>query len=555
MKILVVDDSSDNRAIIKMVLNAQGHQVIEAVNGQQGVDLFIEYSPDLVLMDLKMPVMDGITATGLIKKHLDEQHVPILFLTGQLDDETLSQCLTSGGDDFLYKPISTQVLTAKIAAHLRIRELNKQVTVQKNELANLYDNILNEQILAKTVFQRAMNESVNECANIRHLISAASSFSGDIVLSAFSPFGGLYVLVADFTGHGLPAAIGGLPLSQTFYDEANQGNSIIDIARKLNLTLEKFLPDEMFAAACLVELNAAGNLATIWSGGFPDVLVVGGDGNLKRSIKSQHLALGIDDCTHFNAEVETIALAENDRLYIYSDGLIEAQNPVGERFGYNKLKGIFKDNKSINGKFDEIIRVNKQFCENKVQGDDITLVEVVCLPVDGNIIHKSRPHFESKFPWAVSMKLNKEALKGRSPVTYLTDMLTVYPAIALDKNKLHTILTELFSNAFEHGVLQLSSDLKRSDYGYIEYYEQRQARLDALESGEVKITVEFTFENDKGRLFIKVTDSGEGFDFCKIANSQQNDTFGRGISLVNSLCSNVEYKNTGNQVEVIFELD
>lgn len=123
MKILVVDDQSANRAILQFLLEDEGHEVIEAKDGQEALDLYQEYDIDLVLMDVMMPVMDGLEATQKIKAiQTDGNHVPVIFLTAQDDDKVLTKCLQSGGDDFLAKPYNEVVLKAKITVHGRIRE-------------------------------------------------------------------------------------------------------------------------------------------------------------------------------------------------------------------------------------------------------------------------------------------------------------------------------------------------------------------------------------------------------------------------------------------------
>jgi len=102
MRILVVDDQETNRAILVWLLEDDGHEVIEAKDGLVAVNLFQESSIDIVLMDVMMPVMDGLEAAKKIKELCgDSRHVPIIFLTALEDDKALSECLDSGGDDFL----------------------------------------------------------------------------------------------------------------------------------------------------------------------------------------------------------------------------------------------------------------------------------------------------------------------------------------------------------------------------------------------------------------------------------------------------------------------
>src|SRR5690606_24796745 len=164
--------------------------------------------------DVMMPVMDGFEATRAIKEYLGDRHIPIIFLTALSDDASLAKCLAIGGDDFLSKPINEKILQAKIKAHSRIKELNVQLNRQNQELKRLHRLTLREHEIAKAVFDNALASSRLDCGNIRHYISPATTFNGDLLLVSVSPSGGLYALLADFTGHGLPAAIGAIPRSE-----------------------------------------------------------------------------------------------------------------------------------------------------------------------------------------------------------------------------------------------------------------------------------------------------------------------------------------------------
>lgn len=116
IKILVVDDESDIRRIIRLILEKKGYSVIEAVNGAVAVDSVRENGVDLVIMDIMMPQMSGIEATTQIREF---SPVPILFLTAKSLDRDKESAYGSGGDDYLVKPFSSVELTMKVESLLR----------------------------------------------------------------------------------------------------------------------------------------------------------------------------------------------------------------------------------------------------------------------------------------------------------------------------------------------------------------------------------------------------------------------------------------------------
>lgn len=554
MKILVVDDTEANRKLLTWILEDEGHSVIEARDGQQAVNMFRQHEPDLVLMDVMMPVMDGFEATQAIKEYLGGRYVPIIFLTALSDDASLAKCLSIGGDDFLSKPINEQVLQAKIKAHSRIKELNEQLNRKNQELQRLHQITLREHEIAKAVFDNSLAASRSDSGNIRQYISPATTFNGDLLLVSVSPSGGLYALIADFTGHGLPAAIGAIPLSQTFFDATQQGASVSSISRSLNRALTKFLPDDMFASAAIAELNADGTRLSLWLGGMPDAILIDAQGNLKEIIGSNHMPLGILDDEEFERDPYTLEVNHGERLYLYTDGIPESENPAGEMYGDARLLSYFNNRRP--DPFTALIDDVRDFTGGKSQIDDITLLELTCQPVDIALQQSDdQTHHKPALPWHIDMKLSPEELRSGSPVALLIDMLGSTPDMERHKDYLHTILAELFSNALEHGVLALSSDLKKTEDGYLDYYQQREEKLSRLNQGFVNIGVQYIVHDGKGRLLIRLEDSGKGFDFSGRRPSDDDDAFGRGISLLQTLCEKVTYSNGGSRVEVEYRIE
>ena len=119
MKVLAVDDNRTNLHILQVFLKKLGHQVILAENGEEAVRMFQSEAPDLVLLDIMMPVMDGFEAARRIKAMTQERWTPVIFLSALNRDENLVEGLEAGGDDYLTKPINFVVLEAKPCAGSR----------------------------------------------------------------------------------------------------------------------------------------------------------------------------------------------------------------------------------------------------------------------------------------------------------------------------------------------------------------------------------------------------------------------------------------------------
>jgi len=111
-KILIVDDNRDLCHIVQMHLELLGYDSILAVNGKEAVDMATSHLPDLIVMDIMLPVMDGLQATRLIREHPNTQSTPILAMTAKVTSEDKEECLRSGCDDFIAKPFTSKQLTS-----------------------------------------------------------------------------------------------------------------------------------------------------------------------------------------------------------------------------------------------------------------------------------------------------------------------------------------------------------------------------------------------------------------------------------------------------------
>ncbi len=372
MRILVVDDQAPNRGLLSYILEDDGHEVIEAYDGETGVASYLSESPDLVLMDVAMPGMDGYEAARTIKATAG-RHVPIIFLTAHSDEASLSRCLEVGGDDFLTKPINETLLNAKIKAHQRIRELHDELTNKNDELLELHRHQKDELVLARHVFEVALGQNI-ESPLLRTYISPMSGFSGDVILTANSPRGGVFAMLGDFTGHGLPAALGALPVSQLFHDLTARAESVENIARRLNTSLHRYLPGNMFCAAAIVELSGDGHELSCWVGGLPDLLITDDAGRLVDRIESAHMALGILSAAEFDYSLTQRTLIDGQMVLLYSDGICDCANEAGEMFGEARLEALCDGSVPAEDLFDHIIRKSSQHADGHPQDDDISLL-------------------------------------------------------------------------------------------------------------------------------------------------------------------------------------
>lgn len=120
--ILVAEDDFINQIVAKEVLESQGWQVSIAGNGREALEMIARHAPDLVLMDLEMPEMDGLTATRALREAEKQtgSHLPVIAITGHVLEEYQKECFQAGVEGFVEKPWEAMTLIAAVRKHLRL---------------------------------------------------------------------------------------------------------------------------------------------------------------------------------------------------------------------------------------------------------------------------------------------------------------------------------------------------------------------------------------------------------------------------------------------------
>ncbi|KPZ08633.1 fused response regulator/phosphatase [Pseudomonas syringae group genomosp. 3] len=553
--ILIADDSASDRLLLSTIVARQGHRVLCAANGVEAVAIFMAESPQLILMDAMMPVMDGFEAARRIKALTGESLVPIIFLTSLTEGEALARCLDAGGDDFMSKPYNPLVLAAKINAMNRLRVLHETVRLQRDQISKHHEYLLNEQRVAKAVFDQVAHAGCLGAGNIRYLQSPYALFNGDLMLAAYTPAGHMQVLLGDFTGHGLPAAVGAMPLADVFYGMTAKGYGLIEILREMNAKLKRILPVDMFCCATLLCINLPQRQVEVWNGGLPDGYLLRGTDGEHVPLASSHLPLGVLSVDAFDARTEVYPLAPGDRIFLLSDGVLDTSDSNDQLFGVQRLREVLSANREPQLLIQEILQALNDF-GGKAR-DDVSLLEISA--VDEPLTRRPAPTYSdsgasSPLDWSASFEFRASTLKRFNPLPYVLQLLLEVHGLRNQGAALHMVLGELYSNALEHGVLGLDSALKHDAAGFALYYRQRAERLGALEAGFIRVTVRVEPVGEGGRLTLSVEDSGDGFDVNKaqMLIPDSDELYGRGLRLVCELSHEARWSTDGRTACVEF---
>lgn len=500
MTVLAVDDNRTNLHILQVFLKKLGHRVILAENGAVALERFASEQPDLVLLDIMMPVMDGFEAARRIKAMGQERWTPIIFLSALNRDENLVEGLEAGADDYLTKPINFVVLEAKLRSmqrslamqqtainalsHLQtvsdsvldaiittgengaiesvnratqrifgwlpndligqslnqllteetissiltpegfsdqaingeheglalhrngqrfpitfgiskivqdgkvtfvstIRDISeqKQAETKLRENAELlqayYDRTQQEQVLALRLMERQLHREGLQLPGVRYKVIPTEDFSGDIVACARAPSGQLYALLADATGHGLPAAVSVLPILALFYRMTRFSRSLEEITLEINRQLKESMPVGHFVAATLVCLDEHLRQGEIWIGGTPEALLCSPSGEVRQRFPSDNLPLGILSSEQLAWAPYTFDWQPGEQILIFSDGLLEAASEAGVQFGSAGVEQAIQG-KGISQRLSAIGDALNRHLNGHSASDDVSVMLIDC---------------------------------------------------------------------------------------------------------------------------------------------------------------------------------
>jgi phosphoserine phosphatase RsbU/P len=385
--ILVIDDSEAIRALITAYLGDGGYRAVEAVDGEEGLESCLQHTPDLILLDIVMPEMDGFSLCSRLQSDVNLRQIPIVMLSSRDDAESKIRSFELGAVDYIIKPVSKGELLARIKTHLTINRLTHSLQEANRELLIKQQQLLQGLHAAADLQQHLLPKYVPDCKELHFAsyFNPCQEVGGDIYNIQRLDSERLAFYILDVSGHGFPAAmmtalatqaLGGCstmdPSRHGSVDEVKSLASPGEVVWELNkeFPIDRFnlyitiiyllfnTRDFSFRYCCaghppLVHLSSGGKVQFLDTGGPP----AGMDGTWDEG--EGHLESG-------------------DRLFFYTDGLIEYANEGGEFYGQKRLVESMENSRDLplQAAVQNIIGELKTFGKQLDADDDMTLLAV-----------------------------------------------------------------------------------------------------------------------------------------------------------------------------------
>ena len=366
--ILIVEDNPASLDILQTRLIAHNYEVITATDGEEGLVKAREKQPDLILLDIMLPKMDGLEVCRRLKEDSSLSFIPIIMVTAKADSKDVVAGLEAGGDEYITKPVDHTALVARVKSMLRIKELHDTVLEQSAQLK--------AQLKTATKIQSLFWPKIPELKEKAHIWAKsipATYVGGDLYDVIPLPDDSLLTYVADVSGKGVPAALIMAALSTKIRSEALLQDDMNKLLQTVNNSLYTLASDEGFFATIVLarywpsdvkmQLIRAGHLNPLW--------IV--NGKIKDLPPLKGVSLGITPHVHY--ERKEIELSSGESVLFFSDGIIEAENEDNELFGNDRLVGYIKDTKGPPWGKSLLDAVNAWRGTAEVN-DDLTILEI-----------------------------------------------------------------------------------------------------------------------------------------------------------------------------------
>ncbi|HWV15820.1 MAG TPA: SpoIIE family protein phosphatase [Cellvibrio sp.] len=547
--ILVVDDDLSLNLLLCSFLEEQGFNLVSAYGvGDAKKILQSNSSLDLLLLDYHLG--DGVGMDLLEPEMLASycKSVPVIMISANEEPEFLQHCFARGVSDYIIKPINLSLLALKVDALIKSIKMQHVIAAQNSELEAFKRDAEREEQIAKSTYDYLLRQYSSPHQGIDIWLKSFAAFSGDMALTQKSPGGSLFFMLADATGHGLAAAITIMPVLTIFNSMVGKGFQVQQIVTELNRKLVSDTPVERFVAASLVEVNPFQREINVWNGGMPSVYWVD-KGKVLHEFSSTHMALGILEDDIFDCSVETISLPDSGFLLAHSDGLNEQENAQGAPFTTARiLQWVAQQPQDLLPTLAADLQTHVG-CDS--YDDDVSICAINPGMVFNHDLHNQAGRIAESHiaPFSWQLSLSGENLRRCDIPPLCNHFLQSIGYDQLKRQKVFSIVAEMLSNAIDHGILKLSSALKETPDGFMEYFAERQRRMEKLRDTDVVVlTLIWNSPAARNRLIIEVEDSGEGYDIGSGAEAALEQLSGRGSALIQCLSESVEVFAPGNKI-------
>ena len=368
--ILVVDDSPMNLQVLVRTLHGTGHRILAARDGRSALDIVKRARPDLVLLDVMMPEIDGFEVCRAIKADPDGGDTIVIFLSALGDVSDKVSGLQLGAVDYITKPIQAEEVLARVATHLTRQHLERELRRSRDRL--------NRELASAGRMQRLiLPPELPAHAEVRFAASYQTSRHAggdyyDVLPLGSDRYG---VMVADVSGHGAPAAIIMAMIRAALHSHRAVHADPPAVLQTLNEHFAYLWDTEMFATAIYATVDSDMRELRVACAGHPPPLLVSTEGVRAVDVDGVPpllmMPLGTVPST-------SMRLRPGDRVLFYTDGVTERMDAEGRMYDLPRLSAALADAARLPpaALIEHVVADLERFAGGHEPEDDVTLVAI-----------------------------------------------------------------------------------------------------------------------------------------------------------------------------------
>ncbi|MCR9141508.1 MAG: fused response regulator/phosphatase [bacterium] len=375
-RILAVDDTIPNLEFLQSLFEMERlpYELRVAGSGALALEYLEDYTPDLILLDVAMPVLDGFAVCEKIKARKATRHTPVIFLSGRRDTNDIVRGFAVGAADYVTKPFQSAELIARMRTHIELKR-------SRERLAGVLRAIRQDLSVARGIQETILPGRLDSIRSLR--IAAryepVADIGGDFYDAAEIRPGVVRCFLADATGHGIQAAL----IAMAIKSEYESLKLMIDSpAQLLSLLLdsfcEKFHSIKMLFTCFIVDVHVREGRVVYGGAGHPgQILIRGGTGVIEK-LERTGIMIGVQRDAVY--EEHELPFASGDRLFLFSDGVFEQMNAAGRLYGLPRMMQVFES--SVRSAVEKVLDAQltglDQYLDGETRQDDVTLIGIEC---------------------------------------------------------------------------------------------------------------------------------------------------------------------------------
>lgn len=352
--VLIVDDTPENLRVLTAMLHDRGYKVRPATSGAIALKACLAQPPDLILLDINMPEMNGYEVCARLKEHPALREIPVLFISALTEKEDKVQAFRAGGVDYITKPFQIEEVEARVAAHLALHRQRQELTRVAEELQAKNDAIAEDIAMARElqiallpqqfpIIPIHQDDPITTAVHFHSLYRPSASLSGDFfdVFAIGDHKAGL--LICDVMGHGVRAALVATILQAQVRALKSSWSDPAMFMNELNRVACRVLKNThttLFASAFYGVADLSEGTFTYANAGHPWPLRIDsfGQTHCSSSLECSRRgpALGLFHGAQFASCETTITPPET--FLFFTDGLFEVEAPDGAIYDYESLR-------------------------------------------------------------------------------------------------------------------------------------------------------------------------------------------------------------------------